>query len=244
MYLRIDDLDPQRSREEYVQAAREDLRWLGIAWEAEVRESQRLARYRDAMLRLLHTGHVYPCICSRKDLQQAVQAPHDETDDEPVYNGRCRPVHNALRENSTAEVLLWDTNYRFRVPDGEPVPFLDGNCGPQSFLAGADFGDFLVWRKDGLPSYQLATVVDEADLGITEVVRGRDLLKSTARQLLLHRALDLPAPRFFHTALLRDEQGVRLAKRNDALSLRSLRAAGASPAEIRARVEALLHQTQ
>jgi glutamyl-tRNA synthetase len=136
---------------------------------------------------------------------------------------------------------MWDAgaNYRFRVPDGERITFNDLNAGPQAFLAGcdptADFGDFLIWRKDGLPSYQLACVVDDAAMHITEVVRGRDLLKSTARQVLLQRALDLLTPNYFHTDLMRDERGIRLAKRHDALSLKALRESGVTPDQIRAR---------
>jgi glutamyl/glutaminyl-tRNA synthetase len=239
LLLRIDDLDRQRSREEFVEAAREDLRWLGCTWEAEVRQSLRLARYQDALQTLLTRGLAYPCTCSRRDLREAVQAPHEETDDEPVYSGRCRPLQNI--KGVAAAGAAFGVNYRIRVPDSEDVTFEDGNFGPQRFAAGIDFGDFLVWRKDGLPSYQLATVVDDFEMGITEVVRGRDLLKSTARQIVLQRALGLPTPRYFHTALLRDEHGVRLAKRNDALSLRSLRAAGARPGDLRARVAVLLH---
>ncbi len=239
MLLRIDDLDPQRSKESFVQAAREDLAWLGLTWTTELRQSARLSRYREALQMLLAHGRIYPCTCTRKDLQQATQAPHEDTDDEPVYNNRCRPTPAILSAQATQP----HTNYRFRVPDGETVTFLDGNCGPQRFIAGQHFGDFLVWRKDGLPSYQLASVVDDADTGITEVVRGRDLLLSTARQLLLQRALALPSPAYFHTDLLRDERGQRLAKRHDALSLRTLRAAGVTSTEIRARVAALLHHT-
>jgi glutamyl/glutaminyl-tRNA synthetase len=96
-------------------------------------------------------------------------------------------------------------NWRFRVPDGETIAFTDGNCGGQKFVAGQDFGDFVVWRHDGVPAYQLACVVDDAAMGITEVVRGADLLVSTARQLLLYRALGLPPPEFFHCALMLDE---------------------------------------
>jgi glutamyl/glutaminyl-tRNA synthetase len=125
-----------------------------------------------------------------------------------------------------------EINYRFRVPDGETIAFEDKNLGPQSFIAGKDFGDFLVWRKDGLPSYQLACVVDDADTQITEVVRGRDLLKSTARQILLQRALNLPTPSYFHTQLLTDEHGIRLAKRHDALAIRTLRQQGLTPTEV------------
>jgi glutamyl-tRNA synthetase len=124
-------------------------------------------------------------------------------------------------------------SWRFQVPDGEVVEFVDGRLGPQRFVAGSDLGDFVVWRHDGLPSYQLACVVDDASMQITEVVRGADLLVSTARQLLLFRALGLNAPAFYHCPLVTDEQGVRLAKRHAALSLRSLREAGKKPEELR-----------
>lgn len=234
LWFRDEDLDPQRSRVEFAEAMREDLLWLGITWDAEVRQSERLHLYREALEQLVRGGFVYACQCSRKDLQQAVQAPHED-DDEPVYSGRCRPaVGNAETE------LRAETNYRFRVPDGEVVSFVDGEAGPQSFKAGcgnsADFGDFIVWRRDGLPSYQLACVVDDAAMGITEVVRGRDLLRSTARQIVLQRALGLPTPGYFHCELMRDEAGVRLAKRHDALSLRALRQEGYTPAEVLARL--------
>lgn len=234
LWVRDEDLDPQRSRAEFAEAMREDLRWLGITWDVEMRQSERLAAYREAMQQLVRGGFVYACRCSRKDLQQAVQAPHED-DDEPVYSGRCRPdVKNAETELQT------ETNYRFRVPDGEDVRFVDGHAGAQSFRAGCgpgvDFGDFVVWRKDGLPSYQLACVVDDAAMGITEVVRGHDLLRSTARQILLQRALGFITPQYFHCDLMRDAQGARLAKRHDALSLRALRETGYTPAEVIARL--------
>ena len=114
------------------------------------------------------------------------------------------------------------------MPEGEIIAFTDGHCGPQQFVAGKDFGDFVVWRHDGVPAYQLSVVVDDAAMRITEVVRGADLLPSTARQLLLYRALGVPAPQFYHCPLMTDEKGVRLAKRHDALSLRRLRAEGIS----------------
>jgi glutamyl/glutaminyl-tRNA synthetase len=234
LWLRDEDLDPQRSRAEFAHSMREDLRWLGITWNAEMRQSERLRFYADAMEQLVRGGFVYACQCSRKDLQLAVQAPNDD-DDEPVYSGRCRPA--AIKAGSEVRA---HTNYRFRVPDGEAVSFVDGQAGPQTFRGGCgngvDFGDFLVWRKDGLPSYQLACVVDDAATDITEVVRGRDLLRSTARQILLQRALGLPTPQYFHCELMRDQSGARLAKRHDALSLRSLRAAGCTPAEVLARL--------
>jgi glutamyl-tRNA synthetase len=128
--------------------------------------------------------------------------------------------------------LVEGANYRFRVPDGEAVAFDDLGAGAQSFVAGKDFGDFLVWRKDGLPSYQLACAVDDAAMGVTEVVRGRDLLKSTARQMLLQRALGYGTPGYFHCELMRDAAGVRLAKRHDALALRTLREQGMSAAQV------------
>jgi glutamyl-tRNA synthetase len=200
-----------------------------------MRQSERLVAYHDAMHQLVRLRLVYPCGCSRKDLQQAVQAPHED-DDEPVYSGRCRPE----RETSGSHEFLPQANYRFRVPDGEAVSFVDRNAGAQSFIAGCesgvDFGDFVVWRKDGLPSYQLACVIDDAAMSVTEVVRGRDLLRSTSRQILLQRALGLPTPRYFHCELMRDEAGVRLAKRHDALSLRGLREAGYTPEEVIARL--------
>ena len=124
-------------------------------------------------------------------------------------------------------------NWRFRVPDGERIEFVDRRMGRQSYEAGRDFGDFLVWRRDDVPAYQLAVVVDDAAMQISEVVRGEDLLRSTARQILLQRALGLPTPEYYHCALLTNESGVRLAKRHDALSLRTLRAQGQSPGSLR-----------
>jgi glutamyl-tRNA synthetase len=124
-------------------------------------------------------------------------------------------------------------NWRFRVPDGEEVCFTDLHLGPQRFVAGRDFGDFILWRRDDVPAYQLAVVVDDAAMRITEVVRGADLLKSTARQILLFRALGLAAPDYYHCDLVRDDAGVRLAKRHDSLSIRKLRELGWAPERVR-----------
>jgi glutamyl/glutaminyl-tRNA synthetase len=230
LLLRIEDLDTQRSKPHFTEAIFEDLAWLGIMWEAPVfHQSQRLPLYREALDQLLITGQIYPCHCSRKDLAAMMHAPHEDADDEPVYPGICRP---SLDVQQREALFQTEINYRFRVPDGETITFEDKNLGPQSFIAGKDFGDFLVWRKDSLPSYQLACVVDDADTNITEVVRGRDLLKSTARQLLLQRALNLPTPAYFHTHLLTDGHGIRLAKRHDALAIRTLRQQGHTPTEV------------
>ena len=228
LILRDEDLDPERSRPHFRHAMIEDLRWLGLEWQegpdlggpfGPYTQSERRAFYRHAWSRLLAGGWLYPCRCSRKDLAQAMQAPHDE---EGIYPGTCRPAAGVTETPASA-------NWRFRVPEGEVVEFEDGHFGRQRFVAGSDFGDFLVWRRDDLPSYQLAVVVDDAAMGITEVVRGADLLKSTARQILLARALGLPSPAWYHCELLCDERGQRLAKRHDALSLRTLREQGKQP---------------
>jgi glutamyl-tRNA synthetase len=123
-------------------------------------------------------------------------------------------------------------NWRFQVPDGEAVRFVDGRFGPQEFVAGRDFGDFVIWRHDDSPSYQLAVVADDAAMRVSEVVRGADLLKSTARQLLLFRTLGWRAPTFYHCPLVTDDSGARLAKRHDGLSLRRLREQGVTPIEV------------
>jgi glutamyl-tRNA synthetase len=155
----------------------------------------------------------------------AMQAPHD---DEGIYPGTCRP---AAGQPITAGQPS-GANWRFRIPEGQAIEFEDMHFGPLRFVGGQDFGDFLVWRRDDLPSYQLAVVVDDAAMQITEVVRGADLLKSTARQILLAQALGLPSPAWYHCDLLRDDRGQRLAKRHDALSLRTLREQGEQPDQL------------
>ncbi len=235
LLLRNEDLDPHRSRPDFVTAMLEDLAWLGITWTPPIiTQSQRLPLYREALNQLLLSGQIYPCRCSRKDLAAMMHAPHDdhaaqEPDDERVYPNICRPP---LSHQHIEAPFQSNTNYRLRVPDSKVIRLHDQNLGPQSFTAGIDFGDFLIWRKDNLPSYQFACVVDDADTHITEVVRGRDLLKSTARQILLQRALNLPTPRYFHTPLILDTNGQRLAKRHDALSLHTLRESGVTPQQI------------
>jgi glutamyl-tRNA synthetase len=229
LLLRNDDLDTQRSKLHFVEAMLEDIAWLGSEWQPPVvNQSERLPFYRRAFEQLAAAGYIYECSCSRKDLARLAQAPHEDDDSEPLYDGRCREniVHNP------ANAPVPGAAYRFRVPDSETITFTDRNLGEQRFVAGKDFGDFVLWSRDDIPSYQLASVVDDAAMGITEVVRGRDLLKSTARQILLQRALGLSAPAYFHTRLLLDEHGVRLAKRHDALALRTLRDRGMSPAEV------------
>lgn len=250
LVMRMEDLDTERSRAVYAEAAYEDLRWLGIRWQegpvqggpfAPYLQSKRHSLYLDVWHRLLRGGFLFPCNCSRKDLAAAGTAPHESgkqepLDDEPIYPGACRDrIGGApqLPGPTRAELEIPDGfNWRFRVPDGEAIEFFDENLGPQRFIAGKDFGDFVVWRRDGTPSYQLACVADDAAMRITEVVRGADLLKSTARQLLLYRSLGVEPPKWFHCRLVLDQHGRRLAKRHDALSLRTLRQRGITPLNI------------
>jgi len=235
LILRNEDLDPQRSRTEFVSAMIADLQWLGIRWsegpdcggpDGPYSQSERRLLYLEGWRRLRDAGFIYPCTCSRKDLAQAAIAPND-SDDEPVYPGRCRGRTDGPQFSEPAGL-----NWRFRVPDEEEITFADLNLGPQKYLAGRDFGDFLVWRRDDVPAYQLAVVVDDAAMQITDVVRGADLLKSTARQLLLIRALEYRTPEYFHCELVRDQSGARLAKRHDALSIRQLRESGLSAQKV------------
>lgn len=247
LILRNEDIDAVRAKMAFAAAMMEDLRWLGLRWEegpdcggpfAPYDQSKRRAFYEAAFARLRAGGWLYPCRCTRKDVLRALQAPH-MTDEGPIYPGTCRPKSRlaagpAGSGGGAAATVSW----RFQVPDGEVIEFVDGCFGPQRYVAGEDFGDFVVWRHDGVPSYQLSVVVDDAAMGITEVVRGADLLLSTARQVLLYRALGCPVPAFYHCPLVTDEAGVRLAKRHDALSLRALREQGLSPEQVRARLEA------
>jgi glutamyl/glutaminyl-tRNA synthetase len=219
--LRNDDLDAVRFRLDFVDTMIADLRWLGLTWrEPIITQSQRLPLYHAALAQLHAGGFIFPCHRSRRDVLDAIGAPHEGgANDEPVYPPAFRPPSSA-----SLPPLDLNMNWRFRVPDGESVSFLDGACGLQTAIAGHHFGDFLVWRKDGVPSYQLACAVDDADLAITEVVRGADLIQSTFRQLLIIRALNHPAPAYYHCPLMLDATGARLAKRHDALSLQTLRA--------------------
>ena len=241
LIFRNEDLDPHRSRPNFEQAMLEDLRWLGIQWQegpdvggpfAPYAQSQRREFYLAAWKQLLTIGAIYPCKCSRKDLERSAQAPHEGQqieDDEPLYPGTCRPQPGHIPDPAVTPAGAY---WRFRVPDGEEIRFHDQHFGPQNFRAGHDFGDFLVWRRDDVPAYQLAVVVDDAAMRITEVVRGADLIKSTARQLLLYRALGLAPPLWYHCPLVTDASGQRLAKRHDALSLQALRQRGETPANI------------
>ena len=245
LVLRSDDIDAVRAKMNYAEAMLEDMRWLGLRWQegpdcggpfGPYEQSKRRSFYEAAFEKLHAGGWLYPCGCSRKDVLRALQAPHD-MDEGPIYPGTCRPNPASRGSNDRKSThSKQKLNWRFRVPDGEAIAFVDGGFGRQLFVAGRDFGDFVVWRHDDVPSYQLSVVVDDAAMQITEVVRGADLLLSTARQLLLCRALRVSPPAFYHCPLVTDEAGVRLAKRHDSLSLRTMRQQGITPEMARGRM--------
>jgi len=225
--LRIEDIDGPRVKPEATSATLHDLQWLGLDWDSEVWiQSERLAHYRAAADRLVAAGLAYPCICSRAEVEAAASAPHAEAEAEPVYPGTCRDrwpdLASAQAATGRAAAL------RFRVTESA-LPFVDDFVGPQP---GRIAGDFVIQKRDGGPAYQLAVVVDDAAMGIREVLRADDLLPSTPRQLLLYRALQVAPPRFAHLPLLVGGDGRRLAKRHGDTSLRHLRAQGVSAAAI------------
>lgn len=240
LILRIEDLDTARCLPQWTEGIYEDLRWLGFIWQegpdcggrcGPYLQSERRSFYLDAWRKLRDAGCIYPCRVSRKDMQDACRAPQEggrEDGQESVFPVAWR-TDPALGRHCE-EPGGW--NWRFRVPDGETLFFEDGRRGYFAAVAGKDFGDFPVWRRDDVPAYELAVVVDDAQMGVTEVVRGEDLLLSTCRQLLLYRALGYHSPEFYHTALVRDASGRRLAKRDAALALRTLREQGVKPNEI------------
>lgn len=239
LVFRVEDIDPQRCKEEYSNGSIVDLRWFGCDWNegpdvggqlGPYKQSERHEHFLDAWRFLKDAGYIYPCDKSRKDVARAAQAPHAEDEQsEPIYPESWRPPIGYAK---TAE-SPGKSNWRFRVPDDRKVEFVDVRLGPCSFECLRDFGDFLVWRRDGVPAYELAVVVDDAAMQISEVVRGEDLLISTARQLLIYEALGLKPPEFYHAPLLCDTSGQRLAKRNRSLTLRELREAGHTPASLR-----------
>jgi len=233
LVLRIEDLDPVRCRQDYAAAAIEDLEWLGIRWSgAPVYQSSRRQLYLAAWQTLRDAGWIYPCHRSRKDVALASLAPHG---DEPLFPVEWRTDPGA----SSAFESPAGVNWRFRVPAGETLRFIDGHLGPVEKVSQKDFGDFIVWNRDNVPAYELAVVVDDLAMDITEVVRGADLVTSTARQLLIFRALGTLPPRYFHCPLLVDADGRRLSKRGGSPALRDLRAAGLTPDEVLASGRAL-----
>ena len=245
--LRIEDIDPQRSRPAYAQQIKDDLRWLGLDWDEEYTQSQRFSLYEQYLRQLQATGLVYPCYCTRADIM-ATQAPH-ESDGRIVYAGTCRPqelrgvkrvegvegsiprafdspiprkIDSSKNRKIDASTPQRSPSLRLFVPD-EDIAFTDAHYGPLSVNLATHCGDFVLRRADGAWAYQLAVVVDDALMGITEVVRGRDLLLSAPQQIYLYRLLGFPSPTFCHLPLLCNASGQRLCKRDKSLDLGELR---------------------
>ena len=225
--LRIEDLDAERCPRRYADQLEEDLAWLGLVWDeggssggpnGPYYQSERSAIYEEYYQKLVRKGLVYPCFCSRSQLH-AASAPH-RSDGQVVYAGTCRSLTPAeITERAKTRAPAW----RVRVPD-EVIAFEDGHMGPCAENLARDCGDFYLRRADGVFAYQLAVVVDDALMGVTQVVRGADLLSSTPRQLWLYRELGLPAPEFYHMPLLLAVDGRRLSKRDGDESLEHLQA--------------------
>ena len=216
MILRMEDLDPDRCRPEYMETLRDDLDWLGLDWDAEqTPQSRRTDAYRAEFEKLSQLGLVYPCYCSRAELH-AASAPH-ASDGTAIYAGTCRNLTPEERAQKTRRPA-----WRVRVPE-EEISFHDRLQGDYTENLARDCGDFIVRRSDGVYAYQLAVVTDDAEGGVTEVVRGRDLLSSTPRQIWLQRMLGFPEPEYCHVPLLVAPDGRRLSKRERDLDLGALR---------------------
>lgn len=241
LVLRIEDIDPQRSRPAYVEALLEDLRWLGLDWDfgpsmpeapdcpGPFAQSLRGGGYAAALARLDAMGLSYPCFCSRKELRALAGAPHVDDMGAP-YPGTCR--HLDARRIRELMAQGRRPALRLRCPEGD-IAFRDAIQGPQRFTLAQCGGDFALRRSDGVVAYQLAVTLDDAAMGVTQVVRGRDILPSTPRQLALARLLGLDEPALYaHVPLLLDAQGERLAKRHASLSLRALRQQGAAAQDV------------
>ena len=240
--LRIEDIDPQRSRPEFAAALIEDLSWLGLDWDfgpdkpepaangvmGPFEQSRRSGHYAAAIAQLERAGLTYPCFCTRKELRSMAGAPHVDDAGAP-YPGTCRNLSPAEQEKQRAASRR--PCLRLHCPEG-PINFTDTVLGAQSHTLAACGGDFALRRSDGVVAYQLAVAVDDALMGINQVVRGRDILISTPRQIALLKLLGYGAPAYAHVPLLLDAEGQRLAKRHQSLALRNLRQMGADPRRI------------
>ncbi|HEX4123314.1 MAG TPA: tRNA glutamyl-Q(34) synthetase GluQRS [Tepidisphaeraceae bacterium] len=231
--LRIEDLDGPRIKAGADRELIEDLRWLGLDWDGPpIYQSSRVNLYQQAIAKLVESKQAYACVCTRREAALAASAPHSE-DRTAIYSGRCRgrfiSPEEARRQTGRPAAI------RFLVPN-ETITFVDELLGEKRFDMSRELGDFVIAKADGTPAYQLAVVVDDADMGVTEVVRGDDLLDSTPRQLLLYRALRLEAnrPRYWHLPLVVGPDGRRLAKRHGDTRLSAYRQAGVRPERIMA----------
>jgi len=235
--LRVEDLDRPRLRPGATERMLYDLRWLGLDWDegpdiggpyAPYTQSERQEIYVSHLQRLQAAGLIYPCYCSRAEIARAASAPHE--DEGPRYPGTCRNLTGAQRRQH--ETNHRRPSLRFRVDDDRIASFTDLLLGTQQQHVQQTIGDFIVRRSDGIFAYQLAVVVDDALMHINQVVRGADLLQSTARQILLYEALGFPIPTFAHVPLVLDQHGKRLSKRSQSEGLEPLRTAGATPSQV------------
>lgn len=223
LLMRIEDLDGPRIRKGAEQECLQDLEWLGLHWDGPiVRQSDREPLYAEALNQLLQQQQAYACTCSRKEVEMSASAPH-VGEEGPIYPGTCRAKTIPPKTDGAA--------FRFVVP-AEEVLFQDGFCGCCSIAVARDLGDFVIYKRDGQAAYQLAVVVDDCAMGITEVLRGDDLLTSAARQLQLGEALRYTMPSYAHVPLVVGEDGRRLAKRHGDTSLRAFRAQGVRAEDI------------
>ncbi|GIO66957.1 tRNA glutamyl-Q(34) synthetase GluQRS [Paenibacillus cookii] len=231
--LRMEDIDTQRSKPHLAKQILDDLHWLGLDWDegpdiggplGPYTQSERMEYYDEALKRLQENGYLFRCFCSRADLLAAASAPHGLSSEGPAYPGTCR---NLTDEEADRKSLVKEPSLRFKVRH-EQLVFHDGVAGTQTFDAAAG-GDFIVRRADRMISYQLAVVVDDHMMGITDVLRGADLLDSVPRQLLLYKALGMEAPSFAHVPLFMGPDGKRLAKRHGGTSLAALRERQTAP---------------
>ncbi len=243
--LRMEDIDRSRARPEWEQQIYNDLHWLGLEWPLPVlRQSDRLATYDKALDDLWDRGILYPCTCSRRDIRDAISAPQEGISsigpDGPVYPGTCRPVHAPtgprpkdanLRLNMRLALQALSHPTAFEFEETGPA-----HCGTIQFTGTeleTEVGDIVVARRDMQTSYHLAVTVDDSAQGITDVTRGLDLFEATKIHVLLQHLMGLPTPVYHHHSLIRDENGKRLAKRDDARALSKYRSEGVTPAGIR-----------
>ncbi len=228
LYLRMEDIDPERSRKEYALAIEEDLRWLGLYWDGEILyQSSQQSAYATALQLLEDNKYIYPCYCTRKELRSMAYAPHVD-DAGALYGGKCR--HVSVEERAAKDALGQKSCVRLNcsAKECDPIYFNDAVYGEQVYTLESCGGDFALRRSDGVIAYQLAVVVDDAKQGVTHIVRGSDILVSTPRQLYLMELLGYDIPQYAHVPLLLDNEGQRLAKRHASLSLQALRHAGVS----------------
>ena len=243
--LRIEDIDPGRTREEFVDGIVDDLHWLGLDWDGDmVRQSERLPLYAEGLERLKAMALVYPCFCTRAEIAASASAPHGE--DGPVYSGTCRALTAGERNARKHEPHCWRldmgraieaASQNSSVPTNGEMTWHDADVG-WIHASPLSQGDVILARKDVPTSYHLAVTVDDAAQRVTDIIRGQDLFAATHIHRLLQALLDLPTPRYHHHALLTDAAGQRLAKRHDSPTLADLRARGADPVALIAQLRA------